>query len=249
MASDLIIGRNAVREALRAGRTINKIMIAPGSRSGAVKEIINLAKQQKVPVQNVDRRLLDKTARSTNHQGVVAVAAVKSYIELEDLLDNAVRLGLPFLILLDEINDPHNLGAIIRTADAAGVHGIIIPRRRSVQLTSTVAKASAGAVEHVPVARVTNIVQTIKKIKDMGIWVVGADMEGQELFWNVPLDGPVALVIGGEGKGLSRLVKENCDIVVRLPMHGKINSLNASVAAALLTYEVLRQRGKGASDA
>ncbi|MBM7853807.1 23S rRNA (guanosine2251-2'-O)-methyltransferase [Desulfohalotomaculum tongense] len=248
MSQDIIIGRNAVREALRAGRSINKIMLASENKSGPVKEIIDLARENKVPVQNVDRKQLDKLAGG-RHQGVVAVAAAKDYADLDDMLEAAEKQGPPFLILLDEINDPHNLGAIIRTADAAGVHGVIIPRRRSVQLTAAVAKASAGAVEHVPVARVTNLSQTIKKLQRRGIWVVGADMDGQQLHWDAPLDGPVALVIGGEGKGLGRLVKENCDMVVKLPMRGRINSLNASVAAALLAYEVVRQRTKGADNA
>lgn len=246
MSQDVIAGRNPVLEALRAGRTINKILIASGSRTGNLKEIYNLAKQNKVPVQNVERKYLDKVAGDA-HQGIAAMASAKEYMDIDDLLDSVT--GEPFLILLDEINDPHNLGAIIRTADAAGAHGVIIPQRRSVQLTSTVAKASAGAVEHLPVSRVTNLVQTIKKLKERGIWVVGADMDGEDLHWNSRLDGPIALVIGGEGKGLGRLVKENCDTVVRLPMAGKVNSLNASVAAAILTYEVVRQRVQGKNNA
>ncbi|MTI80717.1 MAG: 23S rRNA (guanosine(2251)-2'-O)-methyltransferase RlmB [Firmicutes bacterium] len=241
MRQDIIAGRNAVREALRSGRTINKIMLAQGSKNGSIKEVVSLAKDSKIPVQNVERKHLDKIASGMQHQGVVAVAAAKDYTDFDDLLDAAEQQGQPFLVLLDEINDPHNLGAIIRTADAAGADGVIIPRRRSVQLTPTVAKASAGAVEHVPVARVTNLSQTIKKLQDRGVWVVGADMDG-ELYWNASLDGPIALVIGGEGKGLGRLVKESCDAVVKVPMSGKVNSLNASVASALLTYEVVRQR-------
>lgn len=246
MSQDIIAGRNPVLESLRAGRTINKIMIANGAKVAAMQEIINLAKENRVPVQKVERKHLDKLTDGAIHQGVVATAAAKEYADLDDLLNDSAE---PFLVLLDEVHDPHNLGAIIRTADAAGVHGVIIPKRRSAQLTTTVAKASAGAVEHMPVARVTNLVQTIKKLQQQGIWVVGADMDGEALHWDSKLEGPVALVIGGEGKGLGRLVKETCDVVVRLPMVGRINSLNASVAAGVLIYEVVRQRMQGKSDA
>ncbi|MCD5406173.1 MAG: 23S rRNA (guanosine(2251)-2'-O)-methyltransferase RlmB [Desulfotomaculum sp.] len=245
MSSDIIAGRNPVREALRGGRALNKILIAAGVRGGSLQEITHLARAGQVPVQNVERNYLDKITDNAVHQGVVALAAAKEYVDLDDLLAGVPAGEQHFLIILDGIHDPHNLGAIIRTADAAGVHGIIIPRRRAASLTTTVAKASAGAIEYLPVARVTNLVQTIKRLQDQGIWIVGADMDGRQLYWDSNLAGPVALVIGGEGKGLGRLVKERCDIVVKLPMLGKIGSLNVSVATSLLTYEVLRQRTQG----
>ncbi|SHE81677.1 23S rRNA (guanosine2251-2'-O)-methyltransferase [Desulforamulus putei DSM 12395] len=242
--SEIIAGRNPVREALRAGRPINKIIVAKGTGAGPLSEIMNLAREKNVPVQMVERTNLDKLNPGIPHQGIVAYAAAKEYVEVEDILEIAGARGEdPFIVMLDEINDPHNLGAILRTVDAAGAHGVIIPQRRSVALTSTVAKASAGAVEYVPVARVTNLDQTIRQLKDRGIWVVGADMEGPEVYWEAKLTGPLLLVIGGEGKGIGRLIKERCDMLVRLPMAGHVGSLNASVAAALLIYEVVRQRG------
>ncbi len=242
--SEIIAGRNPVREALRAGRPINKIVMAKGTGSGPLSEIIRLAREANIPVQTVERAYLDKVDTGTSHQGIVAYAAAKQYVEVEDILAIARSKGQdPFVVMLDEINDPHNMGAIIRTADAAGVHGVIIPQRRSVALTSTVAKASAGAVEYVPVARVTNLDQTIRSLKDQGLWVVGADMEGKESYWQAKLTGPLLLVIGGEGKGIGKLIKERCDMLVNLPMLGRVGSLNASVAAALLVYEVVRQRG------
>lgn len=242
--SEIIAGRNPVREALRAGRPINKIMVAKGTGAGPLSEIINLAREKNIPIQMVERTNLDKLNPGAPHQGVVAYAAAKEYVEVEDILEIARARGEdPFIVMLDEINDPHNLGAILRTVDAAGAHGVIIPQRRSVALTSTVAKASAGAVEYVPVARVTNLDQTIRQLKNQGIWVVGADMEGPQIHWKAKLTGPLLLVIGGEGKGIGRLIKERCDMLVRLPMAGRVGSLNASVAAALLVYEVVRQRG------
>jgi 23S rRNA (guanosine2251-2'-O)-methyltransferase len=239
---DIIAGRNPVLEALRAQRPINKIMIAEGALSGPLLQIYSAAKEKNIPVQKVERQRLDKMTPDSAHQGVIAFAAAKEYVALEDILEGVGPREQPFLILLDEINDPHNLGAILRTADAAGAHGVVIPRRRSAPLTPTVAKSSAGAIEYVPVARVANLPQTIEALKKQGLWIAGADPEGQELYWDAPLEGPVALVIGGEDKGLGRLVKERCDLLVRLPMSGRVNSLNASVAAALLAYEVLRQR-------
>ncbi|GAB6178923.1 23S rRNA (guanosine(2251)-2'-O)-methyltransferase RlmB [Desulfotomaculum defluvii] len=242
--SEIIAGRNPVREALRAGRPINKIVMTKGAGNGPLAEIVRLAKENNVPIQLVDREHLDKMNSGVPHQGVVAYTAAKEYVDLDEILAMARAKGEdPFIIMLDEINDPHNLGAIIRTADAAGAHGVIIPQRRSVPLTATVAKASAGAVEYVPVARVTNLDRTIRQLKDEGLWVVGADMDGSETYWETKLTGPLLLVIGGEGKGLGRLIKERCDILVRLPMVGRVGSLNASVAAALLIYEVVRQRG------
>lgn len=242
MLEDIIAGRNPVREALRAKRAINKIMIAAGILSGPLKEICAMARERNIPVQTVDRRRLDKFVPGSVHQGVVALAAAREYASVDDILAGVGPGELPFLIILDEIQDPRNLGAILRTAGAAGVHGVVIPRRRSAQLTSAVAKASAGAVEYVPVARVANIARAIEYLKEKGLWIAGADAGGREIFWDARLDGPLALVIGGEDKGLGRLVKERCDILVRLPMSGRVNSLNASVAAALLVYEVLRQR-------
>lgn len=203
-----------------------------------------MARKENIPVQRVDRQRLDKFAPETAHQGVVALAAAREYVEVEEIL-KAVQPGeAPLLMLLDEIHDPHNLGAILRTAEAAGVHGVIIPRRRSAPLTQTVARSSAGAVEYVPVARVANLAMTMEDLKKKGLWIAGADAGGRELYWDARLDGPLALVIGGEDKGLGRLVKERCDMLVRFPMYGRINSLNASVAAALFAYEVLRQRRK-----
>lgn len=226
---------------MRSDRPINKILIAEGPLSGPLLEIYSAAREKRIPVQKVDRQRLDKFAPGGAHQGVLALAAAREYVEVEDILAGAGETP-PFLILLDEINDPHNLGAILRTADAAGVHGVVIPRRRSAPLTPAVARASAGAIEYVPVARVANMPQTIEKLKKQGLWIVGADPEGRELYWDVRLDGPLGLVIGGEDKGLGRLVKERCDLLVRLPMAGCVNSLNASVATALLAYEVVRQR-------
>lgn len=242
--SELIAGRNPVREALKAGRPINKVVMAKGPLNGPLGEIHRLSRERNIPVQMVERANLDKLNPCVPHQGVIAYAAAKEYVEVEDILEVARQKGEdPFIILLDEINDPHNLGAIIRTVDAAGAHGVIIPQRRSVPLTSTVAKASAGALEYVPVARVTNLDQTIRQLQEQGLWVVGADMDGSEVFWDSKLTGPLLLIIGGEGKGIGRLIKNRCDLLVRLPMAGRVGSLNASVAAALLVYEVVRQRG------
>jgi 23S rRNA (guanosine2251-2'-O)-methyltransferase len=242
MSEDIIAGRNPVREALRADRAVNKILIAGGVLSGPLKEIFNLAGVKKIPVQVVDRRRLDKFVPGAIHQGVVAFAAVRKYVTLDDLIAGVGPGEEPFVFVLDQMHDPHNLGAILRTADTAGMHGVIVPRHRSARLTPAVAKASAGAVEYVPVARVANIARTVDFLKTKGFWVVGADAHGREIFWDARLDGPLALVIGGEDKGLGRLVRERCDILVRVPMSGRVNSLNASVAAALLAYEVLRQR-------
>lgn len=239
---DVIAGRNPVREALRAGRPINKIMIAGESSMHSLGEIFNLAREHGIPVRKVGRSCLDKFSPGIVHQGIVALAAARNYVEVDDLLAGIKQEVEPFLILLDGILDPQNLGAILRVADAAGVHGLIIPRRRAVQLTPAVARASAGAVEHVPVSRVKNLAQAIDKLKEKGLWIVGADPDAPQLFWDVSLNGPLGLVIGGEGKGLGRLIREYCDLLVRLPMAGKVKSLNASVATALLTYEVMRQR-------
>lgn len=238
----VLIGRNPVREALKAGRPLNKILLFAGMPPGPAGEIKNLARRRGIPVQRVERDVLDRTAEGANHQGVVAFSAMKEYVHVEDLLDTGSETDPPLLVLLDEINDPRNLGAILRCADAVGASGVIIPGWRSASLTPAAAKASAGAVEYVPVARVTNLPRTIDYLKEQGLWVVGADAAAEKVYWDVDLKGPLALVIGGESKGLGRLVREKCDFLVRLPMAGRVGSLNAAVAAAVLLYEVLRQR-------
>ncbi|MCK6255171.1 23S rRNA (guanosine(2251)-2'-O)-methyltransferase RlmB [Fictibacillus sp. KIGAM418] len=243
MSEEFIIGRNPVLEVLRAGRDINKIFVGEGSQKGPVSQVIHMAKENNVLVQFVPKRKLDLLSDGGNHQGVIAAVAAYEYAEIDDLFKKAEEKGEePFFIILDEIEDPHNLGSIMRTADAAGAHGIIIPKRRAVGLTAAVAKASTGAIEYIPVVRVTNIVQTMKELKERGIWFVGADMKGKEDYREAGLDMPIGLVIGSEGKGMGRLVKDTCDFLVRLPMEGKVTSLNASVAAGLLLYEVYRKR-------
>lgn len=244
LPEDMVAGRNAVMEALKGSRSVNKLMIANGSTEGSIKEIIAVAKEKGVNIQYWDRSKLDSIARGIRHQGVLAQVAPVQYAELEDILHVAKdRNEPPFIVLLDELEDPHNLGAILRTADAAGVHGVLIPKHRSCPLSATVAKTSAGAVEHVPVARVGNLVQTIKKLKQEGLWVAAADMDGKD-YYDTDLTGPLLLIIGSEGQGVGRLVKEQCDFVVRIPMVGKINSLNASVAGSILMYEAMKQRRK-----
>ncbi|MCQ6268464.1 23S rRNA (guanosine(2251)-2'-O)-methyltransferase RlmB [Fictibacillus sp. WQ 8-8] len=243
MSEEFIIGRNPVLEVLRAGRDINKIFVGEGSQKGPVSQVIHMAKENNVLVQFVPKRKLDLLSDGGNHQGVIAAVAAYEYSEIDDLFKKAEEKGEePFFIILDEIEDPHNLGSIMRTADAAGAHGIIIPKRRAVGLTAAVAKASTGAIEYIPVVRVTNIVQTMKELRERGIWFVGADMKGKEDYREAGLDMPIGLVIGSEGKGMGRLVKDTCDFLVRLPMEGKVTSLNASVAAGLLLYEVYRKR-------
>ncbi|KAB3532395.1 23S rRNA (guanosine(2251)-2'-O)-methyltransferase RlmB [Alkaliphilus serpentinus] len=243
MSLDKLEGRNPIMEALKSDREIDKILIAKGSTEGSVKKIIGHAKDKGIPVQYVERQKLNDLAESNNHQGIMAYVAAHDYSTVEEILEGARKKGkTPFVIILDEIMDPHNLGSIMRTADAVGADGIIIPKRRSVGLTAVVAKTSAGAIEYVPVAKVSNIAQTIDKLKEEGLWVAGADMSGEKEHFNQDLKGAIALVIGNEGKGVSRLIKEKCDFLVKLPMVGKIESLNASVAAAILMYEVLRQR-------
>ena len=244
LPEDMVAGRNAVMEALKGSRSVNKLMIANGSTEGSIKEIIAVAKEKGVNIQYWDRSKLDSIARGIRHQGVLAQVAPVQYAELEDILQVAKdRNEPPFIVLLDELEDPHNLGAILRTADAAGVHGVLIPKHRSCPLSATVAKTSAGAVEHVPVARVGNLVQTIKKLKQEGLWVAAADMDGKD-YYDTDLTGSLLLIIGSEGQGVGRLVKEQCDFVVRIPMVGKINSLNASVAGSILMYEAMKQRHK-----
>ena len=239
---DDVVGRQPVLEALRSGQEINKILVAKGPRQGSIREILALAKEQGTVVQEVERSVLDKLSESANHQGVLAQMAGVSYLELEELLAKPRDPNwAPFLILLDGVQDPHNLGSIIRSGEAMGIDGVIIPKRRAAPVTQTVMKSSAGAANYVPVCRVGNLATTIDTLKKAGYWIVGADMEGDTCFTQ-DLTGPVALVIGGEGPGLSRLVKERCDFLSSVPMRGQINSLNASVAAGLLMFEVLRQR-------
>ncbi|CQR71583.1 Putative TrmH family tRNA/rRNA methyltransferase [Sporomusa ovata DSM 2662] len=241
--AEIIVGRNSVLEALKAGRSLNKILIAKGERQGSVREIISQAREQGIIIQEVDVAKLEQLSAGVRHQGVVAMAAPVAYVEVDDILSIAYgKNEPPFLVLLDELADPHNVGAILRTADASGVHGVLIPKRRSCPLTQTVAKTSAGAVEHVPVARIGNVSQTLKALKKQGLWVVGADMDGTKNYYEADLTGPVVIVVGSEGEGMGRLTKEACDFIVKIPMRGQIASLNASVACSLLLYEVLRQR-------
>jgi 23S rRNA (guanosine2251-2'-O)-methyltransferase len=243
MSEEYIVGRNPVLELLRSGRSVNKIWIAEGSQKGPISQVMSMAKEAKIQVQIVPKKKIDQVADGQVHQGVVALVAAYEYVEVEDLLRKAADLGEPpFLLILDEIEDPHNLGSILRTADVVGAHGVIIPKRRAVGLTSTVAKSSAGAMEYVPVARVTNIVRTMEELKEKGVWMAGTDATGEQDIREARFDMPIGIVIGSEGKGMSRLVKETCDFVVRLPMVGHVNSLNASVAAALLMFEVMKQR-------
>lgn len=239
-----VYGRNPVLEALRAGRPLNKILVGRGERRGSIHQILALAREAHVPVIEVDPRELAELTGGANHQGVLAQASPQQYVELEDIIAVARERGEdPLVVVLDGIEDPQNLGSLIRTAEAAGAHGVVIPKRRAAGLTETVARVSAGAIEYLPVARVGNISQALTDLKDAGCWVVGADMSGDKTCYEQDLRGPVAIVVGGEGKGVSRLVRERCDFLVRLPMRGHVGSLNAAVAGALLIYEVLRQRG------
>ncbi|MFW5651518.1 MAG: 23S rRNA (guanosine(2251)-2'-O)-methyltransferase RlmB [Acetivibrio ethanolgignens] len=238
-----IEGRNAVLEAFRAGRPVDRLFILDGCQDGPIKSIIREAKKGDTIITFVKKERLDQLSETGHHQGVIAYAAAYEYAEIEDMFALAEKKGEPpFLIILDNLEDPHNLGAIIRTANQAGAHGIIIPKRRAVGLTATVAKASAGAINYVPVAKVTNLAATIEELKERGLWFVCADMDG-ELMYNLNLKGPIGLIIGNEGEGVGRLVKEKCDMIARIPMKGDIDSLNASVAMGVLAYEILRQRG------
>ncbi|MGI6667884.1 MAG: 23S rRNA (guanosine(2251)-2'-O)-methyltransferase RlmB [Acetivibrionales bacterium] len=236
-------GRNPVLEALKSGRSINKLLVAKGEREGSIRQIIALARHKHIPIQEVDRSRLDAISSTYAHQGVIAIAAAKDYADVDDILERAANGGEPpFIVILDGITDANNLGSILRTADAAGVHGVIIPKRRAVGLTAAVSKASAGAIEYVPVARVTNIVQTIEYLKKRNIWIAGTDSTGGKPYFESDLTGAIALVIGSEGEGMGKLVRESCDFVVNIPMMGKITSLNAAVAGAVVIYEILRQR-------
>lgn len=242
MSSEYIIGRNPVIEALRSGRDINKIWIAEGAAKGQVQIVLALAKENKIILQHAPKKKLDQLVEG-NHQGVIAQVAAYQYAELEDLFEVAAKRDEdPFFLILDEIEDPHNLGSIMRTADSVGAHGIIIPKRRAVGLTAAVAKASTGAIEYIPVARVTNLSRTIDELKERGLWIAGTDAKGKTDYRHLDGNMPIGLVIGSEGKGMSRLIGEKCDFLVHLPMVGKVTSLNASVAASLLMYEVYRKR-------
>lgn len=237
-----IEGRNAVIEAFRAGKTIDKLFVLDGCQDGPVRTIIREARKGDTILNFVSKERLDQLSQTGRHQGVIAYAAAYEYAEVSDILEAAREKGeAPFIFLLDNIEDPHNLGAMIRTAHQAGAHGVIIPKRRAVGLTATVAKVSAGAINYTPVAKVTNLAQTIEELKEEGLWFVCADMDG-EMMYNLDLKGPIGLVIGSEGEGVGRLVKEKCDFVASIPMKGQIDSLNASVAAGVLAYEIVRQR-------
>ncbi|TFD98484.1 23S rRNA (guanosine(2251)-2'-O)-methyltransferase RlmB [Jeotgalibacillus salarius] len=242
MSEEFIGGKNPVLEALRAGREINKIWIGEGSQKGQMQQVIQLAKEANVLVQFVPKKKIDQLLDG-QHQGVVASIAAYEYSEIEDVFSFAEKKGEdPFVLILDELEDPHNLGSIMRTADAVGVHGIIIPKRRAVGLTATVAKASTGAIEHVPVVRVTNLSRTLDELKDKGLWIAGTDAKGSEDYRRFDGTMPVGLIIGSEGKGMSRILREKCDFLIHLPMTGHVTSLNASVAASILMYEIYRRR-------
>ena len=244
MDDNKIIGRNPVLEAIKSGQNIEKIMVKKGKLEGSIIPVIRKAKDAGIFVQEVDKNKLDSVAEGENHQGIIAITSEYDYSTVDDILKNAEEKGeAPFVIICDKITDPHNLGAIIRTADCVGAHGVIIPKRNSAVLNSVVAKTSAGAIMYMPVAQVTNISATIADLKDKGLWIAGADMAGDDMY-KADLTGALGLVIGSEGDGISRLVKENCDFLVSIPMHGKISSLNASVAASVLMYESVRQRRK-----
>ena len=243
MTENKIEGRNAVLEAFRSGKTIDKLYILDGCQDGPVRTIAREAKKHDTIINYVKKERLDQLSETGKHQGVIAVAASYEYVEVEDILENARKKGEPpFIILLDNIEDPHNLGAIIRTANLAGAHGVIIPKRRAAGLTATVARTSAGSLNYTPVAKVTNLKTAIEDLKKEGTWFVCADMGGTS-YHDLDLKGPIGLVIGNEGEGVSRLVKENCDFVASIPMKGDIDSLNASVAAGILAFEISRQRG------
>ena len=240
---DIVEGRNAVIEALRAGRVLDKIYIQKGETDKALGHIASKAREAGIVVVDADKRKLDAMSQTHAHQGVIALAAVREYCSVADILSIAKEKNEhPFIIICDEISDPHNLGAVIRTAEAAGAHGVIIPKRRSAGVTSIVDKTSAGAVEHMAVARVANLTSAINELKDAGVWIYGTAAEGTNPLWKTDLKGPICIVIGSEGDGISRLVRENCDFLVSIPMKGKVSSLNASAAAAVLIYEALRQR-------
>ncbi|MGB2992223.1 MAG: 23S rRNA (guanosine(2251)-2'-O)-methyltransferase RlmB [Paenisporosarcina sp.] len=241
--NEILSGKNPVLEALRAGREMNKVWIAEGVKKAGITEILELAKEAGVIVQFVPKNKVEQLTDGANHQGIAASVAAYRYAEIDELFELAAsRNEDPFFLILDELEDPHNLGSILRTADATGVHGVIIPRRRAVGLTGVVAKTSTGAIEHIPVARVGNLAQTVEDLKKRGLWIAGTDAKGSSDYRRMDAKLPLAIIIGSEGKGMSRLLKEKCDFLYHMPMVGQVTSLNASVAAAILMYEVLRNR-------
>ncbi|TYQ17014.1 UNVERIFIED_CONTAM: 23S rRNA (guanosine2251-2'-O)-methyltransferase [Acetivibrio alkalicellulosi] len=242
---DKLEGRNPVLEAIKANRTINKLLVQKGNREGSIKHLIALAKEKGIVIQETDRINLDKISTTHAHQGVIAYVSFKDYVEVDDILEAAsLKDEAPFIVILDGIEDPHNLGSILRTANAVGAHGVIIPKRRAVGLNAAVSKASAGAIEYVPVARVTNIAHTIEYLKKKNIWIVGTDLSGEKAFYESDLKGPIGLVLGSEGEGMGKLITQKCDFVVNIPMKGEISSLNASVAGAVIMYEIVKQRSR-----
>ena len=241
---DIIEGRNSVIELLNSDRDINKILISKGEKHGSINKIIGIAKEKGIIIVETEKNKLDSMSETKNHQGVIAIVPPFNYSEVEDILEYAKQKNEePFIIILDGIEDPHNLGSIIRTAETAGVHGIILPKRRAANVNATVSKVSAGAVEYMKIARVNNLTDTIKDLKEAGLWIIGTEMETKTEYYNQDLKGSIGIVIGSEGFGMSRLVKENCDILVKIPMKGKITSLNASVSTGIIIYEALKQRG------
>lgn len=241
--NDQVEGRNAVLELLESGRDINKILVANGEKHGSIHKILAIAKERKIIVTEMERNKLNQIAQTPNNQGVIAIVPPYDYCEVEDILEEAKRKDeMPFILILDGIEDPHNLGSIIRTAETAGVHGIIIPKRRAASVNSTVSKVSAGAVEYMKIARVNNINETIRYLKEQDVWICGTDMDTDTIYTKQDYKMPIAIVIGSEGFGMSRLVKENCDFLVKIPMKGRITSLNASVSAGIIMYEVVKNR-------
>lgn len=241
--NDQVEGRNAVLELLESGRDINRILVANGEKHGSIHKILAIAKERKIIVTEMERNKLNQIAQTPNNQGVIAIVPPYDYCEVEDILEEAKRKDeMPFILILDGIEDPHNLGSIIRTAETAGVHGIIIPKRRAASVNSTVSKVSAGAVEYMKIARVNNINETIRYLKEQDVWICGTDMDTNTIYTKQDYKMPIAIVIGSEGFGMSRLVKENCDFLVKIPMKGKITSLNASVSAGIIMYEVVKNR-------
>ena len=242
---DQVEGRNSVLELLESGRDINKIFVTRGEKHGSINKIIAIAKERKIIIVEKDKKQMDEMAQQENYQGVIAIFPPFEYVEVDDILKIAEEKNEePFILILDGIEDPHNLGSIIRTAETAGVHGIIIPKRRAAAVNSTVNKASAGAVEHMPIARVTNISETIEKLKRSGLWICGTDVNTNKYYYNQDLTGPLGIVIGNEGNGISDKVKKNCDFTVKIPMKGKIQSLNAAVSTGIVVYEAVKQRLK-----
>lgn len=243
MSEYKVEGRNAVIELLKSDRTVNKIMVARGDRQGSINEILKLAKQNRIIVTEVDRNKLDTLSETKHHQGVIAFVAPIEYKDVDDILNVAKERGEePFILIADEIEDPHNLGALIRSAEVAGCHGVIIPKRRAVAVTEVVSKVSVGATEYMPIARVNNINDTIRELKDKGVWVVGTDGSADTIYYKQDLTGPIAIVVGSEGRGMNKLTMKNCDFLVKIPMMGKITSLNASVSGGIVLFEALKQR-------